>query len=96
MASEVEAFVVGFRVRGRVQGVGYRWWTQRAACALGVRGHVRNCSDGSVEVVVVGARYQVEELYSSLQTGPPASRVVEVERFTPVEAPILASFQIVR
>ncbi|MCA9737620.1 MAG: acylphosphatase, partial [Gemmatimonadetes bacterium] len=45
--------VRGYRITGVVQGVGFRWFTQRSACALGVKGTVRNAEDGSVEVVAV-------------------------------------------
>jgi acylphosphatase len=49
----------GYRVYGRVQGVGFRWWTQRTGEEIGVAGHVRNLRGGGVEV---HARGSVEEL----------------------------------
>ena len=66
-------------VTGRVQGVGFRMWTQRAAEQLGVRGWVRNLADGSVEALVAGSREQVDEMLAALKRGPALSRVDAVE-----------------
>ena len=79
MASEGGELRRGFRVTGRVQGVGFRWWTRRAAESLGLRGSVRNLPDGSVEVQVAGPRDAVARLEESLHRGPPASRVDRVD-----------------
>jgi acylphosphatase len=68
-----------FVVRGRVQGVGFRWFVEREARALGISGWVRNNSDGSVEVLASGTREQLSALRSLLQQGPRASRVDNVE-----------------
>ncbi len=67
------------RIRGRVQGVGYRLYTLRQASRLGVTGWVRNREDGSVEAVVQGEPGRVETLMERLRKGPPASRVEEIE-----------------
>jgi acylphosphatase len=80
MTGEGNETARGFRVTGRVQGVGFRWWTQRTAQRLGLVGAVRNCSDGSVEVQVVGATDVVDRLEVALMRGPPASRVERVAR----------------
>ncbi len=96
MGSEGRPTVVGFRVRGWVQGVGFRWWTRHTACALQLRGHVRNCDDGSVEVVAVGSEMGIERLAEALRRGPPGARVSEIERFAPVEPPPPGPFEIVR
>ena len=80
MAAEGNHTSRGFRVSGRVQGVGFRWWTQRTAERLGVAGSVRNCLDGSVEVQVVGEPEVVDRLEAALQQGPPGSRVERVAR----------------
>lgn len=66
-------------VRGHVQGVGYRMFTQRQAQALGLRGWVRNESDGTVTVVAQGAQETVQKLLAQLRQGPPASWVKGVE-----------------
>jgi acylphosphatase len=68
-----------FIVRGRVQGVGFRWFVQREAHILGVSGWVRNNHDGSVEVLAMGSRDQVLGLRSRLQEGPRAARVDDVQ-----------------
>ena len=66
------------RIRGRVQGVGYRDALCQEAQRLGVAGWVRNRSDGSVEALVQGEPQAVEALVAWAHTGPPAARVVEV------------------
>jgi acylphosphatase len=68
-----------FRVRGRVQGVGFRWFVEREAKMLGISGWVRNNSDGSVEVLASGTQEQLFGLRSRLQQGPRAARVDNVE-----------------
>jgi acylphosphatase len=68
-----------FLVRGRVQGVGFRWFVEREAHILGVAGWVRNNADSSVEVLAMGTRDQLSALKSRLQQGPRASRVDQVE-----------------
>jgi acylphosphatase len=78
--------VRGWRVRGRVQGVGFRWWVQREGSRLGLDGWVRNRKDGSVEVRARGEGGPLDRLAERLAEGPPASSVAEVER-VPGEAP---------
>src|SRR5437763_16934630 len=73
--SEARRFVV----RGRVQGVGFRWYVEREAHMLGIAGWVRNNSDGSVEVLAMGSRDQLLGLRGRLRQGPRAARVDEVE-----------------
>ncbi len=68
-----------FVVRGRVQGVGFRWFVEREAHVLGVAGWVRNNADGSVEVLAMGSRDQLLDLRSRLRAGPRAARVDDVE-----------------
>jgi acylphosphatase len=69
------------RVKGRVQGVGFRYWTEDVAQSLGVRGWVRNCDNGEVEVEAEGSREVLEEFCRRLHEGPVLARVrgVEVE-----------------
>jgi acylphosphatase len=68
-----------FVVRGRVQGVGFRWFVEREAHILGIAGWVRNNADGSVEVLAQGTREQISGLRSRLREGPRAARVDGVE-----------------
>lgn len=66
-------------VRGKVQGVFFRGYTQQEALAAGVTGWVRNLPDGSVEAVFEGEREAVERLVAWCRKGSPAARVTEVE-----------------
>ena len=68
-----------FIVRGRVQGVGFRWFVEREAHILGIAGWVHNNADGSVEVLAMGSREQLLGLRSRLRAGPRAARVDNVE-----------------
>ena len=68
-----------FLVRGRVQGVGFRWFVEREAHILGIAGWVRNNHDGGVEVFAQGTRDQLSGLHSRLREGPRAARVDAVE-----------------
>jgi acylphosphatase len=83
-----------FVVRGRVQGVGFRWFVEREAHMLGIAGWVRNNPDGSVEVLAMGTRDQLLGLRSRLRQGPRAARVDDVEESEakPIEG--LNSFRI--
>jgi len=67
------------RIVGRVQGVGYRWWAERTAKGLGLSGWVRNCADGSVELLAIGAPPALEELVAACHEGPVGATVREVE-----------------
>ena len=56
-------------VRGRVQGIGFRWWTRARALELGLTGWAANLADGRVEVVAQGPRPQCEALLDLLRSG---------------------------
>lgn len=83
-----------FLVRGRVQGVGFRWFVEREAHLLGVAGWVRNNPDSSVEVMAQGTPAQLAGLRSRLREGPRASRVDQVEEFEAPTSEGLMSFRI--
>ena len=83
-----------FVVRGRVQGVGFRWFVEREAHILGIAGWVRNNSDGSVEVLAMGTRDQLWGLRARLHQGPRAARVDDVEESEARPVPGLTTFRI--
>jgi acylphosphatase len=76
-------------VAGRVQGVGFRYATRDAALAAGVRGWVRNRSDGRVEAVFEGPEEAVRQMIAWCRQGPPGAfvRAVEVSWETPIGEP---------
>ena len=78
-----------FFVSGRVQGVGFRYFSQSAAQALGLVGYVRNLSDGRVEVYAIGTSVQLIELARYLKQGPSLARVSHLSE---VEAELLEDF----
>jgi acylphosphatase len=88
--------VLHFLVRGRVQGVGFRWFVHREASELNLKGWVRNTEDGDVEVVAAGTEENLAELRASLKRGPRGSRVDKVIEHPLVESEgaNLSAFQI--
>jgi len=83
-----------FVVRGRVQGVGFRWFVEREAHMLKIAGWVRNNHDGSVEVLAMGTRDQLSGLRSRLQQGPRAARVDDVQEVEATPVAGLTTFRI--
>jgi acylphosphatase len=83
-------------VKGRVQGVGFRWLVHREAGARGLRGWVRNTEAGEVEIMVAGSQDKLAELRAVLERGSRGSRVDEVHEQDMDEAKAhgLESFQI--
>lgn len=65
-------------VAGDVQGVNFRYYTVQQAKALGLKGFVRNCPDGSVEVIAQGNKEQLLELIEWLKKGPGFASVSRV------------------
>jgi acylphosphatase len=68
-----------YKVTGRVQGVGFRYFVKNKAEALGVRGYVRNEDDGGVFVYAAGDAAAISELAAALHRGPQFSEVRTVE-----------------
>ncbi|MEN8007953.1 MAG: acylphosphatase [Candidatus Krumholzibacteriota bacterium] len=72
---------VEITVRGRVQGVAFRWYTQKQALSLGLTGWVRNRPDGSVQMVAEGSRRDLEIFCNWAKRGPDHARVDHQEVF---------------
>ena len=87
-----ESRVVHVFVSGRVQGVGFRNWTLETARGLGLRGWVRNRSDGTVEAVFAGDPDSVAIIAEGLLRGPPASQVTGVDIRSDDESALAPAF----
>lgn len=85
-----------YLVKGRVQGVGFRWFVHGEAAELGLHGWVRNTESGHVEVVASGDEADLKRLEAQLAKGSRGSRVDRIERrdLDPSEADDLGPFQI--
>jgi len=77
-----DLLVKHYLVKGRVQGVGFRWFVHREAAEIGLRGWVKNTDEGHVEIVAAGDSAQIEELRSALYKGSRGSRVDAVVEHT--------------
>jgi acylphosphatase len=88
--------VVHYLVKGRVQGVGFRWFVQREAAELGLRGWVKNTDAGHVEIVAAGDEELLAELKVALHKGSRGSRVDAVleDELAESEGEQLGPFQI--
>jgi acylphosphatase len=75
MATQAKRIIV----RGRVQGVGFRYFVQRVGNRLGVTGNVRNREDSSVEIVVEGNETLIEDFQKEIARGPALARVERVD-----------------
>lgn len=82
------------RIRGRVQGVGFRYFTQRAARRFALRGWVRNEADGSVACDVTGDVEAVERFLAEVRKGPGFARVDDVEVVDAVPEAAVEGFSI--
>ena len=81
-------------VHGDVQGVGFRYFVQRKAQELGLRGWVRNNDDGTVELVAEGSREALEELRRVVEEGPRMARVDRVDAQWSAATGTLRSFEL--
>lgn len=66
-------------IKGRVQGVGFRYFTAKRARSLGLSGYAKNLTDGSVEVLTQGAEVKIKQLISMLELGPQSAKVSDVQ-----------------
>ena len=80
-------------IRGRVQGVGYRMWTEVEARSRGLAGWVRNRRDGCVEAIFAGDAAAVEEMLAACREGPPSAVVTAVE-VTDTAEPVGPGFRV--
>lgn len=83
---------VTLRIRGRVQGVGFRDWAVREATQMEIDGWVRNRTDGSVEMVLCGSPTQIAGLTLLCYRGPALARVHEVESEPGPDDPVPGGF----
>lgn len=82
-----------YELAGRVQGVGFRWWTRSLARELNLSGSVRNRADGSVEIVAAGGIDALDNFESRLRNGPPGA-VVKTLDSADAELPAAGGFEI--
>ena len=80
---------IHLEVRGRVQGVGFRWYVMRIAQELGLAGWIRNRPDGIVELAAAGDRAALAKLEAAVSAGPPGARVEEVRKLGGVAPDLL-------
>ncbi len=76
---------IRLRVRGSVQGVGFRWFVRVSARRLGLSGWVANAPDGSVEIAASGDQAKLDELRRVVGRGPDGAHVEGVDVLQPVE-----------
>lgn len=81
-------------VRGRVQGVGYRFAAQRAARTIGVGGFVRNLPNGDVEILAQGDDERIQRMIDWARRGPPMARVEKIETETRERSELFQDFVI--
>lgn len=86
----------GYRITGRVQGVGFRFFVLTEATRLDVRGWARNTTDGGVEIEAEGSAEALSEFEQRIARGPPSARVQQVMQLKASNHPMAAGFEIVR
>ncbi len=76
MSTDITKHVI---ISGRVQGVGFRYFTKKSAESLGVSGWVKNLRSGDVEAVLQGSSESIDEMMNRLEAGPTTARVDEIK-----------------
>jgi acylphosphatase len=94
LASELLMIAKRYIVRGRVQGVGFRWFVDHEARSLGLAGWVRNNIDGTVEALAMGSDQQHAAFAGKLRQGPRAARIDEVTELPAEPVDGLTTFRI--
>ena len=88
---------IHIELRGRVQGVGFRWFVVEAAEEMSLAGWMRSAADGSVEIAAAGQRDALKRFETAVKAGPRGARVEEVRRLAAITPDSLpARFEIVR
>lgn len=82
-----ETTIFRLRIKGRVQGVGYREWAIEEATARGLSGWIRNRSDGSVEMLIAGPDETIKDMLGACTQGPPAAQVHNIDIHNETEPP---------
>jgi acylphosphatase len=82
-----ETTIFRLRIKGAVQGVGFRDWAIREAMTRGLSGWVRNRSDGSVELMMSGADDKVQDMLRACTAGPPLAQVTDIDIRNETEPP---------
>lgn len=82
---------IHLEIRGRVQGVGFRWFVVERARRLGLAGWVKNRADGNVEIAAAGDRAALELLEAAVAAGPAGAEVQHVEKLESVQPDSLRS-----
>ena len=68
------------KITGKVQGVGFRFFVQHHASQLGIKGWVKNTSDGNVLILAQGGAPEMEIFFNELRKGPPLARIKDITR----------------
>ena len=93
MTAEAARTEVRVRISGRVQGVGFRAWTDRQATRLGLAGWVRNLPDGDVEAAFCGPVQSVAEMMAACWKGPALAEVANVQIVEPAQVGATGAFE---
>jgi acylphosphatase len=84
------------KIKGLVQGVGYRAWAFRAAKDLNLGGWIKNCDDGTVEAIFEGEKEIIEKMLHYVWKGPRYASVEEVEVISKMEIKEISEFRILK
>jgi acylphosphatase len=94
MTEEAKTALV--RITGRVQGVGFRFWTRGQAQRLGLTGWVRNEADGSVTALICGPNVAVSTMLERCRSGPPGASVANIETESALLDEVPSEFRITK